>query len=59
MKNVVRMMLVAGTLASVGACNYPKKYECTIRDANTGKVIEKVKVNSRAECDAIALGAGR
>ena len=40
--------------ASLGACKYAKKYECTI--TKNGVVVYKGKVNSQAECDAIALG---
>jgi hypothetical protein len=58
MKNLMKAALVLGAVAVTGACKMPAKYECTITDAKTGVVLKKVKVNSKAECDAIALGVG-
>lgn len=54
MKNIGIMSLAVLASASLGACSYPKKYECTI--TKNGAVVYKGKVNSKAECDAIALG---
>lgn len=56
MKSVVVLTLAVAAAATLGGCSMPKKYECTIRDAKTGAVIKKVKVNYKSECDAIALG---
>jgi hypothetical protein len=59
MKNAMKIALVLGALTATGACKLPKKYECTIKDAKTGQVIKKVGVNSKAECDALALTAAK
>ena len=56
MKTIGTLALAAAAAALVGGCSLPKKYECTIKNAQTGQVLKKVKVNSKAECDAIALG---
>jgi outer membrane protein assembly factor BamE (lipoprotein component of BamABCDE complex) len=54
MKSIAILSLAVVAAASLSACSYPKKYECTI--TKNGKVVYKGKVNSKAECDAIALG---
>jgi hypothetical protein len=56
MKIFGTVALIVLASATLGGCKLPKKYVCTIRDAKTGQVIKKVNVNSKAECDAIALG---
>lgn len=54
MKTVAILSLAVLASSSLGACSYPKKYECTI--TKNGTVVYKGKVNNKAECDAIALG---
>lgn len=54
MKGIGILALAVVASASLGACSYGKKYECTI--TKNGVVVYKGKVNSKAECDAIALG---
>lgn len=53
----LKTMLTCGVMvASLGACEYLKKYECTISDPRTGEVLKKVKVNYKEECNAFLLG---
>lgn len=51
-----KLFTAAAALAAVmtaSACKMPAKYECTIRDAKTGEVIKKYKVQYKSQCIAL------
>jgi hypothetical protein len=55
MKRSLYISAIVMAALAISGCKFQKQYECTITDVRTGKVIRKVKVNFKSECDAIAL----
>ena len=53
MKKLITGTAVLFAVMTAGACKMPAKYECTIRDAKTGEVIKKYKVQYKSQCIAL------
>lgn len=53
MKKLITTGAALAAVLATGACKMPAKYECTIKDAKTGEVIKKYKVQYKSQCIAL------
>ncbi len=53
MKKLIMGAAALGTVMTASACKMPARYECTIKDAVTGQVIKKYKVQYKSQCIAL------
>jgi hypothetical protein len=52
MKKLITAAAVLAAGMTATACKMPAKYECTVRNAQTGEVIRKYKVQYKSQCIA-------
>lgn len=52
MKKLIMGAAALGAVMTATACKMPAKYECTVRNAQTGEVIRKYKVAFKSQCIA-------
>jgi hypothetical protein len=53
MKKLITGAAALVAVMTASACKMPAKYECTIKDAKTGEVIKKYKVQYKSQCIAL------